>query len=183
MNKNTANAITLTRIALIPVFMLFMYFNTAYSHWIALAIFIAASLSDFLDGYIARKYNQVSNFGKIIDPLADKLLIVSALLVLIEFGTLPSWAAMIIITREFAVTSLRVVAVSEGRVIAAGISGKIKTVMQIICVGLLLTPAADLSASMGITLGGLAVLLMVLVTVWSGFDYFISNRDIMKKSA
>ena len=176
MNKNTANAVTMVRIALIPVFMLAMYFKM---EWLALGLFVLASASDFVDGYIARKFDQVSNFGKIIDPLADKLLIVSALLMLIEWGVMPAWAAMIIITREFAVTSLRVVAVSEGRVIAAGLSGKIKTVTQIVCVGLLLTPSSELLLAGGIKLGFIAVLVMTVVTVWSGIEYFINNRDIM----
>ena len=126
----TASKITLIRIAFIPVYMLFMYMSggqTGVWMWLALAVFIIASLTDYVDGQIARKWNQVSDFGKFLDPLADKLLTIAAMTMFCQWGKMPAWALMIVLTREFAVTGLRLVAVGKGKVIAAGWSGKVKT--------------------------------------------------------
>ncbi len=177
---NAANTVTMIRIALVPVFMLVLALNLPYGKLLALLIFIAASITDGVDGYIARRYNQVTTFGKIIDPLADKLLITSALIMFVEAGLVSSWAAMIVITRELAVTSMRVVAISEGTVIAASVWGKIKTVVQIICIALLLTDFAWTPFFGNITVGSVAIWFMVLVTLWSGIDYFIANRKLIK---
>ena len=126
----TASKITLVRVAMIPAFMVTMYLSGGEAGlwmWISLAIFIVASLTDFIDGYIARHYNQTTDFGKFLDPLADKLLTIAAMTLFCEWGVFPAWALMIVLTREFAVTGLRLVAVQKGTVIAAGWSGKVKT--------------------------------------------------------
>lgn len=181
--KNTANIITMIRIALIPVFMWTVFSPMPYSGVIALCIFILASLSDGIDGYVARRYNQVTNFGKFIDPLADKLLVTSALFIFVEKGQMGSWAAMIIVAREFAVTSLRVVAMSEGTVISAGMSGKIKTFVQIICITVMLTGWAAVPVlSQHVTVGILAGWIMVAVTLWSGIVYFKEHREVFVKN-
>ena len=115
----TANKITLFRVVMIPVFVVLMYLQFPGHQWAALAVFLIASLSDMVDGYIARHYNQVTDFGKFMDPLADKILVLSAMLLLVEYGRFPAWAVIIVVTREFAVTGLRLIAVEKGRVIAA----------------------------------------------------------------
>lgn len=169
----TANIITIIRILLIPVFMAAALIGVPYGNLLALAIFILASVTDGVDGYIARKYNQVTNLGKFLDPLADKLLVTAAILIFIQNGLMSAVAAMIILTREFAVTSLRIVAMGEGVVIAAQMSGKIKTVVQIIGVVFLLTPLAPIAIPyVNITLGTVVVWIVVAVTVISGIEYF-----------
>ena len=111
---NTANKITLVRVILIPVFVVICYLSFPYSRWVALVIFILASFSDFLDGYIARTYNQITDFGKFLDPIADKLLVTSAMLIFVEQGRMPAWVLLCVIAREFAVSALRLVAVDNG---------------------------------------------------------------------
>ena len=140
----TANMITLARMALIPIFMYCAISDGAQGNWIALALFAFASLTDGIDGYIARKYNQITDFGKLVDPLADKLLVMSALLILLEQGVLPSWACILILAREFIVSSLRSIAASKGVVLAASWWGKVKTVSQLICVMYLLAGFDDI---------------------------------------
>ena len=136
---NLANKLTLIRIILVPIFLVFIaYQDLPYGSVIATLIFIIASVTDQLDGYIARSRNQVTNFGKFMDPLADKLLVTAALISLVELQLVPAWAAIVIIAREFAVSGLRTIAASEGLVIAASWWGKIKTVIQIIAIVLLL---------------------------------------------
>ena len=136
---NLANKLTLLRILLVPIFLIFIVVKEIpYGTFIATFIFIIASITDKLDGYIARSRNQITNFGKFMDPLADKLLVTTALITLVEYSIVPSWAAIIIIAREFAVSGLRTLAASEGKVIAASWWGKIKTVIQIIAIILLL---------------------------------------------
>jgi len=166
----TASKITMVRVALIPVFMalLLMGFNYA-----AFAVFVIASLTDFVDGYIARKYNQVSDFGKFVDPLADKLLVISCIVIFVEWGRFPSWACMIVLAREFAVTGLRLVAVENGRVIAAGWSGKVKTSATMIglCVMLVITGYAILDL--------IIMVIIVATTLYSGVEYFVKNWDVL----
>ena len=128
---NTANKLTMIRVVLIPVFIVLLYLDLTLA---ALAIFILASVTDFIDGYVARHYNQITDFGKFMDPLADKLLVVSAMLWFIESGQMPAWAVLIVVAREFAVTGLRLVAVDNGRVIAAGWSGKVKSASTMVCI-------------------------------------------------
>ena len=176
----TASKVTMVRICMIPLFMLFMYWQFKYSDLIALAIFAVAGITDSIDGYIARKYNQVSNFGKFIDPLADKLLVMAAILMFTGRGQMPSWAAMIIITREFAVTALRLVAVEGGRVIAAGTSGKIKTVTSILAICVMITELHGFEVIPGLlTIDGICIFLMVLTTLWSGVEYFLKNWHVL----
>ena len=167
-----ASKITLIRIAFIPVYMVFMYLSGGVPGlwmWIALGVFILASLTDYVDGQIARKYNQVSDFGKFLDPLADKLLVIAAMTMFCQWGVIPAWALMIVLTREFAVTGLRLVAVGKGKVIAAGWSGKIKTASTMI--GLCVMMAfPGISLLCGIITG-----VIVVTTIYSGVEYFIQN--------
>ena len=168
----TASKITLARVAFIPAFMVLMYLSGGQSNlwmWISLALFIIASLTDYVDGYIARKYNQVSDFGKFLDPLADKLLTIAAMVMFCEWGSFPAWALMIVLTREFAVTGLRLVAVGKGTVIAAGWSGKVKTASTMI--GLCVLMAFPTNA----LIAWIVVGTIVATTVYSGTEYFIQN--------
>ena len=168
----TASKITLIRVAFIPVFMLLMYLSggePGLYMWLSLAVFIIASLTDYVDGHIARKYGQVSDFGKFLDPLADKLLVIAAMTMFCQWGQIPAWALMIVLTREFAVTGLRLVAVGKGKVIAAGFSGKVKTASTM--VGLCAMMAFPTIPALCWTV--LAVI--VATTVYSGVEYFIQN--------
>ena len=175
----TANKLTILRVVMIPVFMAVLLLSFPGSNILALVIFAAASLTDCVDGYIARKYNQVTTFGKFMDPLADKLLVTAAILVFVERGQCPSWAALIIIAREFAVTALRLIAVDNGVVIAAALLGKVKTVLSIIGICLMLTPLHDAVLFAGITVDNLCVAVMVVITVVSGAEYFIKNGKML----
>ena len=168
----TASKITLARVAMIPAFMVTMYLSGGEAGlwmWISLGIFILASLTDFVDGYIARHYNQVTDFGKFLDPLADKLLTIAAMTIFCEWGVFPSWALIIVLTREFAVTGLRLVAVQKGNVIAAGWSGKVKTASTM--VGLCLMMALPGVA----VLNTVVMAIIVITTVYSGIEYFVQN--------
>lgn len=167
-----ASKITLIRVAFIPVYMVLMYLSGGQSGlwmWLALGVFILASLTDFVDGQIARRFNQVSDFGKFLDPLADKLLTIAALTMFCEWGQVPAWAMMIVLTREFAVTGLRLVAVGKGTVIAAGWSGKVKTASSMVglCV-LMAFPAV-------VWLRWIVIGVIVVTTVYSGIEYFVQN--------
>ncbi len=172
----TASKITLIRVAFIPLYMALMYMsggNPGLWMWLALAVFVIASLTDYVDGQIARKCNQVSDFGKFLDPLADKLLVIAAMVMFCQWGTFPAWALMIILTREFAVTGLRLVAVGKGTVIAAGQSGKFKTASTMI----------GLCVLMGFPLIGwiqwTVTAVIVVTTVYSGIEYFIQNWNCL----
>lgn len=182
-----ANRITMIRIALIPIFMAVYLLEFPYHDYIAFALFLLASATDKLDGYIARKYNQISDFGKFIDPLADKLLITAALVMLTEAGAIASWAVVLILAREFIVTGLRTVAMSAGKVIAANNWGKAKMVVQVIGVAFLLTPLRDVTPLRGISLGWMTIgdamaWIMTAITVFSGFEYCYSNRELFWRS-
>ena len=172
----TASKITLARIALIPFFIAAAMMDFVGHNYVALAIFIVAALTDSLDGYVARHYNQVSTFGKFIDPLADKLLVFAALLIFVENGQMVSWACMIVIAREFAVTGLRLVAMEDGTVIAAGTSGKVKTALSMVCICIMLLPIHDFALVSWLSVDEICVALIVLVTVYSGIDYFVANK-------
>ena len=137
---NLPNQLTLLRIILILPFLLVLYLDVPYAEYIALAIFVAASLTDMLDGQIARKRNLITDFGKFADPLADKMLVTAAMLWFVEQGQMPAWALLIVIVREFAVSGLRMVASDQGRVIAAGWSGKVKTASTMVCIVLMFLP-------------------------------------------
>lgn len=168
----TASRITLIRVALIPVYMVLMYLSDGEPNaWMfsGLAVFIIASVTDYVDGHIARTRGQVTDFGKFLDPLADKLLVVAAMVMFCEWGQMPGWALMLVLTREFAVTGLRLVAVGKGNVIAAGWSGKVKTASTMIglCV-LMAFPTVSWVA-------GLVTAVIVVTTVYSGVEYFVQN--------
>lgn len=167
-----ASKITMIRVAFIPVYMVFMYLSGGQPNvylWIAMALFIVLSLTDFLDGYIARKYNQVSDFGKFMDPLADKLLTLAAMTMFCQWGSFPAWALMIVLAREFAVSGLRMVAGPKGKVIAAGWSGKVKTSATMI--GLCVWMAFPTIGWLGWIVTGV----IVVTTVYSGVEYFVQN--------
>ena len=166
----TASKITLARVALIPVFMavLLMEYN-----WAALVIFAVASLTDFVDGYIARHYNQVSDFGKFLDPLADKLLVTAAMLIFVQWGRMPAWSVMIVLAREFAVSGLRMVAATGGKVLAAGWSGKVKTFATMV----------GLCVMMVFSIGWIdwtVTIVIVATTLYSGVEYFVQNWNVIK---
>ncbi len=178
---NLANKITLFRVALIPVFMvLFMTPNTACRVG-ALAVFVIASLSDALDGYIARNYNQITNFGKFVDPLADKMLTTSAFLIMLWFGRMSPYALMIVLAREFMVAGIRQIAAADGKVIAASMWGKLKTVSQMVAIIasiIMFLPYFPENTAKLIT--DILVWISVVLTLISGIDYLWKNKSILK---
>ncbi|MBC8062369.1 MAG: CDP-diacylglycerol--glycerol-3-phosphate 3-phosphatidyltransferase [Clostridiaceae bacterium] len=176
---NLANKLTIFRIFLIPVFLVFIAVNIPMFKYIATGVFIIAALTDKLDGYIARSRNQITNFGKFMDPLADKLLVTAALISLVEARIIPTWIAMIIITREFAVTGLRAIAASDGNVIAASWWGKVKTVVQIIAIICALVNLSDRNDIFkALTL--ISMVIAIAVTIISGVDYFLKNKHLIR---
>lgn len=175
---NLPNKLTMFRVILIPFFIVFLLIPiTPYDKWITLAIFVIASLTDLLDGKIARKYNLVTNFGKFMDPLADKLLVCSALICLIELDKIPSWMVIIIIAREFIISGFRLVASDNGVVIAASYFGKFKTTFQMLAVCLMI---ADLPALHVVT--QVVLWIAVILTVVSLIDYLVKNKSVMKEN-
>lgn len=191
---NLANKLTLIRMILVPIFLIFMVCDAIpYGTIFATIIFIVASITDKLDGYIARSRNQITNFGKFMDPLADKLLVTAALIALVGFKLIPSWTVVIIIAREFAVSGLRTIAASEGKVIAASWWGKIKTVIQMITIIVYLlkvnidnTEALTKLLDKSSFFTGffeyvpvVALTLAVIITIVSGVDYFMKNKSII----
>ena len=191
---NLANKLTMIRIFLVPVFLVFITVkDIPYGSIIATVIFIIASLTDQLDGYIARSRNQITNFGKFMDPLADKLLVTAALVSLVELKLVPGWAVVVILTREFAVSGLRTLAASDGIVIAASWWGKIKTVTQMIAIIILLLKVNINTSANAISfvnnnsfLSGFftyvpetIMFIAVLITIISGIDYFVKNRHVI----
>lgn len=172
---NTANKLTLARVVMIPLFLLVLYLHVPGANYWALAIFIVASLTDTLDGYIARHYNQTTDFGKFMDPLADKCLVTAAMLWFVEIGQMPGWALLVVIVREFAVSGLRMVAADKGRVIAAGWSGKVKTASTMVCICLMLLVPRF------VELSAICVAVIVLTTIWSGVEYFMKNLDVLSE--
>ena len=172
---NTANKLTILRVVMIPAFLLVLYLDVPYANYWALAIFAAASITDTLDGYIARHYNQITDFGKFMDPLADKCLVTAAMLWFVEVGQMPAWALLIVIIREFAVSGLRMVAADKGRVIAAGWSGKVKTAATMVCVILMLLPLPEI-------VNQICTAVIVLTTIYSGVEYFMKNADILTEA-
>ena len=171
MLKTTANKITLARMILVPLFMVLAYCGLRTAAFI---IYAAACISDFVDGYIARHYDQITDFGKFMDPLADKMLVVAALCFFSDTGQVPGWITAVVVFREFAVSGLRLVAVEKGRVIAAAVSGKIKTACTMICLGaMMFFPENRL-----ITI--LSCILIPVTTLVSGLEYFLRNRDVFR---
>lgn len=194
---NLPNKITCLRIALVPVFMAFALMGTGTTKFIALLVFVIASLTDSLDGYIARKYNLVTDFGKFVDPLADKLLVTAALLVFLQLQMMPAWAVMIILSRDLIVSSLRMVASAQGRVIQAVFSGKLKTTVHVICIVAMLMGLGTVQhfslgqvfdairGPLGTGAGNTIVQtvlnwVMVFMSAYSCIDYVYKNIDIIK---
>jgi len=171
---NLPNKLTLLRIFLIPIFLLVFLIRIPYGQYIATAIFIIAASTDGLDGYIARKRKQVTNLGKLMDPLADKLLITAALIVLVELRLISGWIAFIIIGREFFVTGLRTLAAAEGVIIAASKLGKLKTISQIVAITAIL---------LNLAIGKYLMYLAVIFTLWSGIDYYLKARKNLRLKA
>ena len=169
---NLPNKLTLLRILMIPVFLVILYLDVPYADYWALAVFILASLTDLLDGKIARKYNLITDFGKFADPLADKMLVTAAMLWFVEVGQMPGWALLVVIIREFAVSGLRMVASDKGRVIAAGWSGKVKTASTMVCIVLMFLPIPPV-------VNTVCIAVIVATTIWSGVEYFVKNRDVL----
>lgn len=176
MSMNLPNKLTMFRVILIPVFIVVLMTGLVpapANRYIAVAIFCIASFTDYLDGHIARKYNLVTNFGKFMDPLADKLLVSSALICMIELGLLPAWIVIIIISREFIITGFRLLAAEGGLVIAASWWGKIKTVTQMAMIILVLL-------GVGGIIGSILIILATVFTVISGVDYIVKNFSVLK---
>lgn len=177
--NTTANKITVLRIVLIPVLMILLY--SGHIYW-ALGAYIIACLSDFVDGYIARHYNQVTNFGKFIDPLADKVLVLTAMCYFVDIGMMPGWIVALVLLREFAVSGLRLVAAQQGIVIAAAMSGKVKTFATMVCLGFMIAlqdnwlpfPEALKITCWVVILG---------TTLYSGVEYFIKNKNVFNPKA
>lgn len=190
---NIPNRITVSRICLIPIFVLMMVLDFGWGnmsilgatlpveHFVGALIFIIASVTDWIDGHYARKYNLVTNLGKFLDPLADKLLVSSAFILLVEMGASPAWVIIIIISREFAVTGLRLICAEQGEVVAANQLGKIKTWTQIIAIASLLMNNI-IFEMWGIPFGTIMLYVALFFTVWSGIDYFWLNRKILLES-
>lgn len=188
---NIPNKITITRILFIPLFIILMVVDFPWGtinlgsielsveHFLGTLIFVIASTTDWIDGYYARKHQLVTNLGKFLDPLADKLLVSSALIVLVELGSAPSWMVIVIISREFAVTGLRLVLANEGEVVAANMLGKIKTWTQIVAVTALLLKNWPFGL-WNIPFAEFALWIATFFTIWSGLDYFIKNKHAFK---
>lgn len=169
---NLANRLTFFRIILIPVFVAFLLSRLPLGDWLAVVVFTIAALTDSVDGYIARKHGQITVLGQFLDPVADKLLVAAALITLVGQGRLPAWLAMIIITREFAVSGLRLYAWSNGKVIAASPLGKVKTVSQVVAIIFWILKPAIISNLLADVVMGAAV----IITIVSGVDYYFKIR-------
>ncbi len=197
---NLPNKITIARVVLIPLMVIIPFFHLdgeliwgiTTGNLLCLVIFLLASFTDFLDGHLARKNNMVTNFGKFLDPLADKLLVAAALIMLVESGIIPAWIPIIILAREFCVSGIRMVAASEGKVIAASWYGKVKTVSQMVAISLAFLCTDSFMAWIGVHvfsircllnfLMSIAMIFAVAATIFSGIDYFKKSKDIIMKS-
>ncbi len=177
MPMTTANKLTLLRVFLIPVFLVIAYLDFPGHRYVALGVFIVASLTDLLDGYIARHYNQISDFGKFADPLADKCLVMAALCWFVETHEMFGWILAIVLLREFAVSGMRLVAVEKGRVIAAGWSGKVKTASTMVCICLMMFFGPE-PRWLNLVCQGI----ILVTTVYSGAEYFVKNWDVFRES-
>ncbi|PEJ60184.1 MULTISPECIES: CDP-diacylglycerol--glycerol-3-phosphate 3-phosphatidyltransferase [unclassified Bacillus (in: firmicutes)] len=190
---NLPNKITVSRVCLIPLFMLVVLIDFGWgnitligdsipvNHLVGAGIFIIASVTDFIDGYYARKFNLVTNFGKFLDPLADKLLVSSALIILTDFNYVPAWITIVIISREFAVTGLRMILAGTGEVHAAAMLGKIKTWAQIVAISAYFLHDFPFNF-LPFSIADVALWVALFFTVYSGWDYFYKNRDVLIKS-
>jgi CDP-diacylglycerol--glycerol-3-phosphate 3-phosphatidyltransferase len=190
---NLPNKITVSRILLIPLFLVAMLVpfnwgtwhvmnaNLPVAHFVGAMIFIFASTTDWVDGYYARKLNMVTNLGKFLDPLADKLLVSAALIVLVQYDLAATWIVVVIISREFAVTGLRLVLAGEGEVVAANMLGKVKTWAQIVAISALLLHNVPFSA-IHLPFATITLWIALLFTIWSGWDYFAKNKETLLQS-
>ena len=188
---NLPNKLTMMRVILIPVYLVLWHLDFPGNNYAALAVFIVASLTDLLDGKIARKYNLVTDFGKFADPLADKMLVTAAMLWFVEVGRMPAWSLLIVLVREFAVSGLRMIASDKGRVIAAGWSGKVKTAATMVCiiVMLFLGPLyhPDFLTAVPFDryiswIDTACVWIITLTTLYSGVEYFVKNKDVIQSA-
>ena len=176
---NLPNKLTVLRVILIPFFLVALMVDAIpYGKWIAVGIFIIASLTDMLDGKIARKYNLITNFGKFMDPLADKLLVCSAMIALIELDRIPAWVVIIIIAREFIISGFRLVASDNGIVIAAGWWGKVKTVVQMV---MIIFVMCDFGGSVVALIENILIYAALALTVISLIDYLVKNKDVLSE--
>ncbi|MCU9815897.1 CDP-diacylglycerol--glycerol-3-phosphate 3-phosphatidyltransferase [Paraclostridium sp. AKS73] len=178
---NLPNKLTLFRIFLIPVFIIVMMLNLQSKFLIACMIFIVASVTDAMDGHIARKYNLVTDFGKFMDPLADKLLVISALTTMIEYDLVAAWMVIIIVARELTVSILRAIAAADGKVIAASSGGKLKTISQMVAIVILLL-GAHTANPVFLNIGRITILIATLLTLYSGWEYVYKNRNLFMES-
>ncbi|MDE6590884.1 MAG: CDP-diacylglycerol--glycerol-3-phosphate 3-phosphatidyltransferase [Oscillospiraceae bacterium] len=169
---NTANKLTMLRVVLIPVYLVLWHLDFGWNRYAALAVFVIASLTDLLDGYIARHYNQITDFGKFMDPLADKVLVITSMICFCAMGQFPAWALVIVMAREFAVSGLRLVAVDNGRVIAAGWSGKVKTASTMVCLCVMHFYIPEI-------LWWVCIVVIAATTLYSGIEYFVLNKDVL----
>ncbi len=173
---NLPNKLSIIRVCCIPLIVLLMYLPEPWTRWAALAIFLFASWTDYLDGHIARKKQIITDFGKFIDPVADKLLVLSTMTMLIHLQLIPAWTVILILARELAVDGLRLIAVTNGKVIAAGPAGKLKTASQMLFIIVLMvfnTPAANYWLTL------ILMIWVIIITVYSGVDYFLKNRSLL----
>ncbi len=181
---NIANRITITRIMMIPLYMALMYWNRPWTMIVAGIVFILASVTDTLDGYVARKHNMVTDLGKFLDPLADKLLVLTALIIFLNFGRIAAWTVVIIVARELIVTSFRCVAASKNKVLAADIYGKLKTIFQLIAIscmhfeGMIQNWHPQLGTYFSL-LVNILYYISVALTIYSGFHYLIKNKEVL----
>lgn len=176
---NLPNKLTVFRMCMVPLFVLFMYLPIPGKYLISLIIFAVAAVTDALDGNIARRYNLVTDFGKFMDPLADKLLVIAALICLIEVRLIPGWIVLIIVARELAVSIMRAIAAADGKVIAAGGSGKLKTIVQMVSIVFLLF-GAHIDSSTILTIGTVLIYIAAILTVYSGYEYFTNNKSLFE---
>ena len=179
---NLPNKLTILRIIMIPVFILMFYLDFAGRYYVAAGIFVLAFITDILDGYLARKHDIVSSFGKLLDPVADKMLVASALILLSAYQMLHPVIAIVILCREFIISGVRSVAASKGIVIAAGTLGKIKTVVQCIAITAVLLGNIGFE-QLGIPFADIMVYAALILTVWSGVDYIVRNRKVFSDKA
>lgn len=177
---NLANKITIFRILLVPLFMIILFSNIGNATYIAGIIFIIASITDAIDGHLARSKNMITDFGKFMDPLADKILVLAALISLVQFGKVPAWMVVIVITREFTVTGLRILAAASGVTIAASNLGKFKTIFQLLAIILLLFNNYPFD-KMNLPMDYILLHISVIFTIISGIDYIYKNKEIFQK--
>ena len=169
---NLANKLTMLRVVMIPAFVIVLYADFEGCRYVALALFAIASFTDFLDGYIARSRNLVTDFGKFMDPLADKVLVMTAMLMFVSWGQMPAWVLAVVLARELAVSRLRMIAATEGKVIAAAWSGKVKTASTMVCIILMLLPIPPV-------LNTVCWGIILVTTVYSGVEYFTKNKHVI----